>query len=176
MAIDLESTNKDFQLNFLLFRTHDLYMTCTDSIFSAYGLTTENYSTLAAIKYLGGSARVGDLSQVLERKANSVSMIVDRMVRAGLVRRSRGKTDRREVRVSMTDKGQNAFEMAMPACLEFNHEILSPLSDGDKATLATLLRTIRHRALEYVCPEIDIAKIDETDVTNQANIADRLTR
>jgi DNA-binding MarR family transcriptional regulator len=176
MAIELESTNRDFQLNFLLFRAHDLYMTCTDSIFSAYGLTTENYSTLAAIKYLGGSARVGDLSQALERKPNSVSMIVDRMVKAGLVRRSRSKSDRREVRVSMTEKGQDAFKLAIPACLEFNHEILSPLSDEDKATLASLLRKIRHKALEYVDPGIDIAKIDETSVANQANIADRLMR
>jgi DNA-binding MarR family transcriptional regulator len=103
-------------------------------------------------------------------------MIVDRMVKAGLVRRSRSKSDRREVRVSMTEKGQDAFKLAIPACLEFNHEILSPLSDEDKATLASLLRKIRHKALEYVDPGIDIAKIDETSVANQANIADRLMR
>ena len=39
-------------------------------------------------------------------------MIVDRMVKAGLVRRARDKGDRRAVHVAITSKGENALKPA----------------------------------------------------------------
>jgi DNA-binding MarR family transcriptional regulator len=59
--------------------------------------------------------RPTDLASILERSPNSISMLVDRMVKAGLVRRTRDKKDRRVVFVSMTDKGMQAVDPAAPA-------------------------------------------------------------
>ena len=46
------------------------------------------------------------LGLLLERGPNSMSMLVDRMVKAGLVRRRRDRKDRRVVFVTMTSKGR----------------------------------------------------------------------
>jgi DNA-binding MarR family transcriptional regulator len=46
-------------------------------------------------------------------------MLIDRMVKAGLVRRTRDRKDRRVVTVFMTEKGKTAVEPAIPAGWEF---------------------------------------------------------
>jgi len=149
---------------------------CEDQIFGEYGITTEQYAVLATMKYLGDSVRVTDLAQSLERSPNSVSMIVDRMVRAGLVKRIRDRGDRRVVRVIITSKGEAALKPATPAGVEFIQKILSPLSYEDKRTLASLLETVKCEALRYLNPGVDIAEISKNNITNQADLLERLVK
>src|SRR4030042_5455450 len=103
----------------------------------------EQFGLLATLKGSGGSLRPVDLALLLERSPNSVSMLVDRMVKAGLVRRTRDRKDRRTVNVFLTSKGENALGPAMPAGWEFIQKLLSRLSYEDKHTLADLLETMK---------------------------------
>jgi DNA-binding MarR family transcriptional regulator len=176
MAANFESGNMVLKLWILLHRTRDALRMCEDPIFSEYGLTTEQYAVLAAIKYLGDSVKISDLAQSLERSPNSISMIIDRMVKVGLVRRIRDKADRRVVYVFITSKGENALKPAIPAGVEFIQKILSPLSYEDKRTLASLLETVRFKALEYLNPGMDIVKITKNSVTNRPDLMKRVTQ
>jgi len=176
MAVDFESGNMVLKLWLLLHRTRDALRTCEDLIFSEYGLTTEQCAVLANIKYLGDSVKISDLAQSLERSPNSVSMIIDRMVKVGLVTRKRDKVDRRVVYVFITGKGENALKPAIPAGVEFIQKILSSLSYEDKRTLASLLGTVRFKALEYLNPGTDIVTITKKGVTNQPDLMKRVTR
>jgi DNA-binding MarR family transcriptional regulator len=179
MAVNSESKNTVLRLWLLLHRVRDILAQCEDSIFREYGITTEQFSVLAAVKTRGGSAgslRIIDLVDALERSPNSVSMLVDRMVKAGLVRRTRDRRDRRAVRVSLTSKGENALKPAAPAGWEFIQKILSPLSDKDKHTLANLLEIAKCEALGYLNPEVDMAEIVKNSLTNQPDLYDRLAK
>jgi DNA-binding MarR family transcriptional regulator len=49
---------------------------------------------LVSISYLEQPVRITDIALWLERSANSISMIIDRMVKAGLVKRARDEVDR----------------------------------------------------------------------------------
>jgi hypothetical protein len=100
-------------------------------------------------------------------------MLVDRMVKAGLVKRARDRIDRRVVNVTLTDKGKNAVEQATPAGWEFIQRILSPLSDKDMGVLADLLETIKCECLGYLNPEMDTAEIIKNSVTNQPGLYER---
>jgi DNA-binding MarR family transcriptional regulator len=151
-------------------------MLCEDAIFSEYGLTTEQFGLLATMKYLGGPVRVTDLAQNLERSPNSVSMLVDRMVKAGLVKRIRDKSDRRVVNVVITSKGENAVKPATPVGVEFIQKILSPLSYEDKRILASLLEIVKCEARGYLNPGADIAEISKNSVTNQADLLERMVK
>jgi DNA-binding MarR family transcriptional regulator len=115
MTLDSESKNTVLRLWLLLHRVRDMLFLCEDSLFAKYGLTTEQLGLLGAVKTLGGSPRPTDLAQRLERSPNSISMLVDRMVKAGLVRRTRDRKDRRTVFVSATSKGEKAVGLALPA-------------------------------------------------------------
>jgi DNA-binding MarR family transcriptional regulator len=174
MTVNSESEKLVLRLWFLTHRIRDLLMRCEDPIFGEYSLTTEQYAVLVTMQYLDGSVRPTDLARWLERSPNSVSMIVDRMVKIGLVKRIRSKSDRREVRVIITSKGENALKPATLAGLEFIREILSPLSYEDRRTLVSLLEMVKYSAFKHLNPGVDIAEMRRNDITNQPDLMNRL--
>ena len=169
MAINYESENTVLRLWLLLRRVGDTLMRCQDSVFSKYGLTTEQWGLLTAIK-ARGPLRPSDLASLLDRTPNSMSMLIDRMVKAGLVRRTRDRKDRRVVAVSFTEKGKTAVEPAVIAGWEFIHEVLSPLSDNEKRDLASMLETVKCELVGYLNPERDMAEIIKSSYTKRPDL------
>ena len=94
---------------------------------------------LASIKYRGPMRPV-DIASFLERAPNSMSMLVDRMVKAGLVRRTRDRKDRRAVFVSLTDKGKEIVASTVPAGWGFINKLLSSVRYDDQRALAFWFR------------------------------------
>jgi DNA-binding MarR family transcriptional regulator len=176
MAINSESENAVLRVWLLLHRVRDILALCEDSIFAEYGITTEQFGVLAAIKSRGGSLRPTDLASILERSTNSVSMLVDRMVKAGQVRRTRDRIDRRVVRVTLTSKGMNAIERAIPEGWDFIQKILSPLSYKDKHALAGMLEKVKCEAFGYLNPGVDMTEIIKNSVTNQPGLYERMIK
>ena len=129
---------------------------------------------LVTIKYIGKSARPTDIARRLARSPNSVSMIVDRMVKAGLVRRTRDRGDRRVVFVTITDKGEEALHPATAEGLEFIMKIMSALSVEDLSILVRLLELVRHGALDCLNQEVAIEEIGKDDITAQPDLMKRL--
>jgi DNA-binding MarR family transcriptional regulator len=176
MALNSKSGNTILRVWLLLHRVRDILALCEDSIFAEYGITTEQFSVLAAIKSRGGSLRPTDLASILERSVNSMSMLVDRMVKAGLVRRTRDRIDRRVVRVTLTSKGTNAIERAIPEGWDFIQKILSPLSYKDKQALTSMLETVKCELLGHLNPQVDMAEIIKNSVTNQPGLYERMIK
>jgi DNA-binding MarR family transcriptional regulator len=174
MKVNSESENTVVRLGILLHRVADLLRRCEDPIFAEYGITTEQYAVLVAVKYGGGPVRVTDLAQWLERTPNSVSMIVDRMVKVGLVKRARDRADRRVVYVTATSKGENALKLATLPGLEFIREMLSPLSYEERLTFVSLLEAVKYKTLEYLNPGMDIEEIRRNDITTRADLMERV--
>jgi len=175
MTVNYESENTVLRLWLLLPRVGDALALCQDLVFSKYGITTEQWRVLVCIKSRG-PLRLIDLASMLERGPNSMSMLVDRMVKAGLVRRTRDRKDRRTVFVSMTDKGKEAVEPAAPAGWEFIHKVLSPLSYDDKRALASMLEMIKCELAGYLNPEMDMAEIIKNSFTRDPDLYKRLVK
>jgi len=176
MTVNYESGRLVLKSWLLLHRVRDALRICEDQIYSEYELTTEQCAVLSVMKYLGDSVRVTDLALGLERSINSVSMIVDRMVKVGLLRRVRDKSDRRVVRVFITNKGENALKPATLAGWKFIQKILSPLSDEDRRTLVSLLEMVKYQALAYLDPGVDRKELKRKDITNQPDLMERLVQ
>ena len=176
MALDSKSGNTVLRMWLLLHRVRDVLALCEDSIFAEYGITTEQFSVLAAVKSRDGSLRPTDLAYLLERSPNSISMLVDRMVKAGLVKRTRDRKDRRVVHVHLTTKGENALKPAMPASWEFIQKILSPIPYEDIYALANQLETVKCELLGYLNPEMDMTEITKNSITNQPRLYERMIK
>ena len=174
MALSVKSENLVLRLWFLMHRDVGLFRRCEDQAYGEKGLTVEQFTLLAAMKYIGDSARPADLAQWIGRTANSISMIVDRMVEAGLVKRTRDRKDRRVVRVVATDRAKDAFEQAIPAGWEFIYQIMSPLSQADRQTLARLLETLRNETLKYLNPGEDVKTMVANDDKSHIKMMERL--
>jgi DNA-binding MarR family transcriptional regulator len=165
-------TNKEFEnLSITLWRT--VYQTYTrfkngmDQVLSQHGLTMEQYLVLTTIKYHDPPIRIIDVARWLERSTNSVSMIVDRMVKAGLLRRVRDRGDRRVVNVFLTSKAENILELANPVAWEFMQQGMLPLSYKDRNTFASILETINYKLFEYLNPGADVEKMLKDDSKQQ---------
>ena len=150
MPIKFQFENPDKGTWVMLRQVHNLVSKCEDQVFSEHGLTTEQHGVLMTIKHIDGPVRITDIARWLDRSVNSVSMIIDRMVKAGLVRRTRDRKDRRTVFVTLTSKAEKAYVPATVAGWELIQEILSPLSDEDKRTLIRLLETLRDKTYDYL--------------------------
>ena len=94
------------------------------------------------------------------------------MIKAGLLKRVRDKTDRRTVHVFITDKGEDAIKSANLAAVEFYQQIMSPLSLDDGRTFTSLFRMINYKLLEYLHPGADIEGI----LKNDSETHDRLIK
>jgi len=175
MATNSESGNTVLRVWLLLHRVRDILFLCEDSVFKDYGLTTEQFTLLAAVKG-GGSLRPSDLAFYMERSPNSVSMLVDRMVQAGLGKRTRDRKDRRVVNVTLTGKGEKAVEQAAPAGWALVQKVLSPVSDKDKRALASILETVKCECLGYLNPGVDMAEIIKDSVTRRSDLYEEWNR
>lgn len=146
MSKEFTGENPDLDAWILLQRTRDLILRREDTVLTRVGLTTEQYTVLLAVECLDAPVRITDIAQSLGRSTNSVSMLVDRMVKAGLVERMRDVGDRREVHVVMTAKGEQALKPANPAVTQLIEDIWSSLPLDDRRTLIRLLETIGDKA------------------------------
>jgi DNA-binding MarR family transcriptional regulator len=138
--------NPDLDAWILLQRTRDLILKREEAVLTRLGLTTEQYTVLQAIECLDAPVRISDIAESSGRSTNSVSMLVDRMVKAGLVERMRDVGDRREVHVVMTAKGEQAFKPANPAVSQLIEDIWSSLPLDDRRTLIRLLEMLGDKA------------------------------
>ena len=159
-----------------LYQTYTLLKQQEDRVFEEHGLTTEQYAVLVSISYIGQPARITDIARWLERSTNSISMIVDRMVKAGLVRRARDKRDRRVVYVSGTSKGESLFMPATVASFEIVRKILSGIPRQDKLSLLNLLGQVKYETLKYLRPAVDIEEIKKEELRQAANVGKWLSR
>jgi len=170
MPIKFEFENPDKRIWILLRQIHNLVSKCEDRVFNKYELTTEQHAVLMAISHIDGPVRPTDIARWLDRSVNSVSMIIDRMVKAGLVRRVRDRKDRRTVFVSITSGAEKAYVMASVAGWELIQEILSPLSDEDRHTLIRLLETLRDKTYDYLGPEGVVEEVRRNETENMARV------
>jgi DNA-binding MarR family transcriptional regulator len=174
MTVNFDLTDATIRLWLFAFQTGDVLKMCTEQLLSEYHVTTEQYDVLVSVKYLGDRVNITDIATWLKRSTNSISMLVDRMVKAGLVRRVRDRVDRRVVYVTITSKAEKILELASPRWWELIKEILSPLSYEDRRTFISLFQVINHKALEYVNPGKDIEKIIKEQHIRHAELMKRL--
>ena len=163
MMTNHESESLSVALWRMVYLTYTRFKNSMDQVLSEPGLTMEQYLVLVNIKSIGAPMNITDVARWLERSTNSVSMLVDRMVKAGLLKRVRDTSDRRVVNVFLTSKAENALKSANPAAWEFMQLGMSSLSYEDKRTFANLSKMMNYKLLEYLNPGADVEGILKSD-------------
>jgi DNA-binding MarR family transcriptional regulator len=112
--------------------------------FKGFGLTRADFDVLAALRRSGRPYRLPQkaLMRELMRQSGTMSFRVDRLQRAGLVRRSPDPHDKRGALVTLTAKGRRRFAAAAPAHLANENRMLSALSRRERDLLISLLRRL----------------------------------
>lgn len=124
------------------------------SLAAAGEVTLPQYRALVVLASRGPQRSV-DLAGVLGVNPSSATRLVDRLVRAGLVRRTRERSDRRALRVALSPTGRTLVaEVTRRRRAEFEG-LLAALPPGRHEQIVSALRTLADAAGE--APEHDLA-------------------
>jgi MarR family transcriptional regulator, 2-MHQ and catechol-resistance regulon repressor len=106
------------------------------------GLTAGQLGVLEAITARGPMS-LRELGHRLFRSAPNMTIVVDNLERAGLVRRSRSAEDRRVVLVETTVEGRSRFRRAYPHYRRVIARFVTALALPEQAQLASLCERLR---------------------------------
>ena len=116
-----------------------LVATMTDNALAASDLTIDMWRLLAVLSYRGAQRQV-DLVDMTSIEASTVSRLVTRLARMGLVTRERSETSNREVVIELTAKGRAQVERIIP----FAHKLEQIAAAGVPAKdMAVVKRSLR---------------------------------
>lgn len=104
-------------------------------------LTYNQYKTLLSLSGMG-PCTLNSLSRDLGVATSSASQMVDRLVTMGLVRRSPGSEDRRQIILETTDDGEALLEQIKDGILLRYRELFKHLGSAEQANLAGAINTI----------------------------------
>lgn len=139
-------TNKNFiQINQALFSLTNAYQSrmSKETSRNVLKLVLSDFSTLMV---LGQFAPINgrQLAKLMNINPGTISLYVQRLVEKKLVQREQDVKDRRNVWLSLTEKGQEVFEEMIDSAVEYTRDFLSTLNKTEQETLHKLLLKASH--------------------------------
>lgn len=138
----------DHQLIVLLLQTRDLMLSLKRKELRKYGSTVEEATMLIHIGKLGDKATPTELSRQLLRKHHSITGILLRMEKKGLIKRNKDLKRKNMIRVSMTEKGESIYQEVKSE--DVLDKLVDILSDKQKQEMAGYLNILRDKAFDIL--------------------------
>jgi DNA-binding MarR family transcriptional regulator len=115
-----------------------------EPVYRAHGLEPGWHDVLATLRRAGPPyrLRVTDLTAELMLTSSGTTKRLDRLERAGLVKREPDPSDRRGTLISLTPAGRELMQGLTEAHLENERQLISSLDADEQAELAGLLRKL----------------------------------
>jgi len=151
----------------LIHQCHRLLSRAENAAFIQVGLTTRKHAVLFALRNLKSPVTVTDVARWLDRNPNGISMLVDRMVKDGLVDRIKDMPDRRSVRLEITPKGKKAIISGNKLTRGVYKQIFSGISNNDFIKISSILEKVRFKTLDYL--ELEYTKEEIQTLKDQSS-------
>ncbi|MGS2778628.1 MarR family winged helix-turn-helix transcriptional regulator [Robertmurraya sp. GLU-23] len=110
-------------------------------VIESHNLNRENFMTLELL-YSKGPHPVQKISETLSIPSGSITYVVDKLEKKGLVERQPNPNDRRASNVVITEKGRALFDEIFPKHVATISENLSFVTNEEKEQLIYLLKKI----------------------------------
>ncbi len=115
-------------------------------------LSISKLVVMRALASNNGVMTPSEIAEWTQTERHTITTLIERMKRDGLIRTERNPRDRRFVNVSLTDKGREVLMQAMPVAREIVDQVMSSISEDDALQLEKSLRVLRqnaHHSLEH---------------------------
>jgi len=106
------------------------------------GITPAQFRLLRTTAHYEGAPRMADLAERLDVVPRAVTTLVDGLEASGRVRRAPDPTNRRVVRVEITEEGRTVLRSMRAARKAAAEEILAPLTAEQREVLGGLLTAL----------------------------------
>jgi DNA-binding MarR family transcriptional regulator len=147
MKQQLVPADPEFQLWRILDHTRFMIARAREKELAKFGLTPEQSHVLDILVSKGGSITINEIVAVTQRQHHSISTLVTRMVRQGLVTKKKDPDDLRKWVVSITASGERVFRDLTRDAI---HRIISCLPEKNRATFKQDLLCLLKRAYEVL--------------------------
>lgn len=141
-----ESDINAVETSLLFIRTAKRVFDALDGHLGRAGLSHGRFGLLMQLELSGGELSPGDLADTMGVSRATITGLLDRLERDGLVERSANASDRRMQVIRMTGAGRKQLQAALPQHVRRLAELLSGLDADERRRLRTLLARIAHRA------------------------------
>ena len=145
--------DEDQDLWSLLNRTRYAVFRASERELQRYGISPEEVSVLFTVQALDNKSTPSALSRYLLKQPYTISSMVGRMARKGLIRKVKDLERRNMVRVVITEKGLKAYEQSTKRGPI--HRIMAQLTPEEKKQLHDCLEKIYGQARKEIGLDID---------------------
>jgi len=163
MPVNFISDDLSVALWLMFHQTYNSVAKYGERKYIAAGTTMQQYYILMAIKNGGKTTIPSQLSDWLNRNANSITMILDRMEKKGLIGRVRDLRDRRALRLVITPKGDKILKNGAKVERELINNLVREFSEDEIMFFTKQLEKIQSTAITLYYPkkkELKVIKID----------------
>lgn len=174
MPVKFEFRESRLMVWLLCHQCHNLVSRCEEVMSYSKEITPEQHGVLMVIKYANDPVKPTDVARWLDRRTHSISLIIERMQKSGIVKRIRDLPDRRSVRLVMTKKGEKILDQATVRGWKLICEILSDFSEDELQTLARLMGKVRDKAFNYLQPGDTMEEIKINEEQNMARFLSKI--
>jgi len=159
MSDDYDLWGKVTEVNKLIGRARSIEL-------SSINLTPEQSHILRILMVNGGTSTINEIADITFRTHNTVSILVKRMEKAGLVYREK-KESSKQYLLSISEKGSELFK-TMP--IDSIEMIFSAMSDEEKELFSSYLDRLEQEArhilgLDYIPPLLQFNQVTKSNST-----------
>jgi MarR family 2-MHQ and catechol resistance regulon transcriptional repressor len=129
-----------------LIRASDSTISRVNITLSKSKLTESQLNILDALYHLGPMCQK-DLGRKLLKSGGNITMVIDNLEKQDLVKRERGKEDRRLFNIYLTENGRSLFEKIFPEYLNSILSAINILTDSEQTELQRLCKKIGSKKL-----------------------------
>ena len=128
-------------INYLLtVAQHEVFVVFSERL-AEFGVTPGQYGILNCL-WSQGSATTKEIAQTLRLENSTVSGMLDKLQKRGLVTRVLDPNDRRSIRVEASEAGKAIREDVLRTVDELNQAVLAPFTAQQRQQLLELLRRL----------------------------------
>ena len=122
-----------------------------------YGISFSESGPLLLIEAFGNKITAAEIARQTWRKPHTISTLLQRMEKKGLIKRTKGSDKRRTRRISLTKKGLEAYRHSIVR--ESMHKLMSSLTKEERQQLESCLKKLRDQALKLSVDESAIPSL-----------------
>jgi MarR family transcriptional regulator, organic hydroperoxide resistance regulator len=138
--------DKDYTLLTQLLQVADIFVKVRERELLTQNLSATSAAILFLVDAMGKDVTPAKISRMLLREPHSVSGILMRMEKQGLIKRAKNMERKNLIRVTLTTKGENALKQAMKK--EGVKHVLSSISEEQRRQLKQALSSLKDAGMK----------------------------
>ena len=146
--IEVKAEEPDSRAFLLFIQTADAVLKYSDAVLYKGGLSVIKQLVLQLLETNGGTLTPTQIARWTLREKHNITTLIQRMQREGLIKVEPNLSDRRSIRVTLTDKGRAAIQNVLPLAMGIVRQVMSSVSNTSNQRLESSLKTLRKNAFE----------------------------